>query len=302
MPFSPFPTGQNPSGNPFDTIGQGISSWWNTFTGQAQKDVNAQNLQMTREQWAREDTAVQRRAADMKAAGINPALAAGSPAAAAPAARMEAPQAGNPLAVVGDASKFLMGLMQGVAQVQQTQAQTDLARVQADRGKVETLGAQQQIDFFNDTRDARVQSLQALAKGQSADALMKATEAAWASAVDQSVSNVDENLNARPLGERTNLGQVRQAELLRSKALAQASQWSDQQAEQNFLATAIAVKSAGLQQQFLEEMAKTNPGLADGLKKWFDVGGSAVASGGTIAGVPGKVADFVSTLRKLTAK
>nr|QJB19720.1 MAG: DNA pilot protein [Microvirus sp.] len=57
-----------------------------------QKETNAKNEALMREQWGREDNAVQRRARDLAAAGMSPLLAAGSAASAGGIVSMTAPQ------------------------------------------------------------------------------------------------------------------------------------------------------------------------------------------------------------------
>ncbi|WNK14915.1 MAG: DNA pilot protein [Microvirus sp.] len=69
-----------PAGALAGGIGGAGAGWSASANANAQKDANFQNMQLTRESWARDDSAVQRRAADMQAAGFNPMLAAGSPA------------------------------------------------------------------------------------------------------------------------------------------------------------------------------------------------------------------------------
>lgn len=69
-----------PAGALAGGLAGGMSGWSAGDTMSSARDANLQNMQLTREAWARDDTAVQRRAADMQRAGFNPMLAAGSPA------------------------------------------------------------------------------------------------------------------------------------------------------------------------------------------------------------------------------
>lgn len=123
------------AGNFGSWVGQSIDAFTGKGAVDAQRDANAQNLALTREQWAREDNAIQRRAADMSAAGINPLLAAGSPAAASAPARMEAagPAGGNPIGAV-------LGAFQGVTSIAKSLADAQLVRAQTTNTETSTIG------------------------------------------------------------------------------------------------------------------------------------------------------------------
>lgn len=81
------------AGGVFSTILQNRSNReLNSANIKYQKETNAQNEQLQREQWAREDSAVQRRAADLEKAGLSKNLAAGSAASSSLSTTMQAPQ------------------------------------------------------------------------------------------------------------------------------------------------------------------------------------------------------------------
>jgi len=67
--------------------------------------TNAQNRDLTQQQWARDDSSHQRAVADMRRAGINPILAAGAGAQSSAPIAMQAPNTGGGLG--GDGSQIV---------------------------------------------------------------------------------------------------------------------------------------------------------------------------------------------------
>lgn len=137
------------------------------FGAKGQRDANEANVGLSRDQMAfsaeqaqkqmdfqkeMSNTSYQRSVADLKAAGLNPMLAysqggastpAGAQASSAPA-RVE-----NVLgAGVGSAAQAV-GTMQGIEQVRQTRAQTDLVKAQAERVRAETQPSDSYSARFN---------------------------------------------------------------------------------------------------------------------------------------------------------
>jgi hypothetical protein len=144
-------------------VGQAASSWMNW---QSQKDTNALNESLTREQWSRDDNAVQRRSADMAAAGINPLMAAGSPAASSAPARMEAPQVqGNVALSAIQGAAASQGIAQSQAQTALTQAQADKTKTEADilahTAEYSVDSSRLQNQYLADSLNARLASVRA---------------------------------------------------------------------------------------------------------------------------------------------
>lgn len=244
-----------------DIIGGGVGLIQGAFSGMAQEKANEQNIDLTKQEWTREDNAVQRRAADMQAAGINPLLAAGSPASAS------APATVQPANPVGDAAGAALN---NILQVAKTQADVNLAHAQTSKTASDTTGQdlsnafaaemnplklssmQLDVQLQKDTNPTRVQTLQDQLKGIDLDNANKL--------IDQAVKNA--GIDQTHAQTAYTAAQTRLA----------GQQLSNSQ--QDFFAKVIAVDTAGIQNDILKQLQKTNPGLADGLGKWFGIAGN----------------------------
>jgi len=82
-----------------------------------QKEVNARNEALMRENWGREDNAVQRRANDLALAGMSPLLAAGAAAGAGQVVSMKAPESHQVVQQSG-MQGAISGIYQGIMQQQ----------------------------------------------------------------------------------------------------------------------------------------------------------------------------------------
>lgn len=120
-------------------IGNTYLSYKNYNEQKKQNAINQQNFMTT---MAREDTSVQRRAADLKAAGLSQTLAAGGSASTASAPILSAPQ----MAPVQDPSEPIqkaLALITQEKQIDQTLAQTDLAKSQKLKADADAYDATQ---------------------------------------------------------------------------------------------------------------------------------------------------------------
>lgn len=114
-------------------IATGINLWQQQQNLDYQKDT-------TKQQWVRDDTAVQRRAADLEAAGLSKTLAAGSSAGNTPAIRTEAPQVDTQnlgFDKMAGAAQLYMGLMSQKSQIDKTQEENKLLRLQQQKQGLE---------------------------------------------------------------------------------------------------------------------------------------------------------------------
>lgn len=108
-----------------------------------QQKTNAQQLDLQKEAWAREDTSIQRRVADLKGAGLSPVLAAGQGASASSPISIRAPQIDtsaltNASATMSQAAQTELALKQQKANIEQTDAQTQAIKLQANKTAMET--------------------------------------------------------------------------------------------------------------------------------------------------------------------
>lgn len=259
------------------------SSWMNW---QSQKETNAQNLELTKEQWARDDTAYQRKAADLEAAGMNPLLAAGgSGEGVSSAIAMKAPQ------VEGNVG---LSAMQGAAaatSIAQTQAQTELTKAQADKTQTEadvlkgtkdyTVDkARMENQFLADTLESRIASARFGAASDLSASVVKQWEAnaaeinarvlASASGADKGFRNLDGSTTYMPGGVSSQSLSM-QMEQARKDALAAGADRATAEAA----ALARAVVSAKLDAAMLER-AGVPPMLIDLVLKVAGVVGSAI--------------------------
>lgn len=291
-----------------DDLGQGISDAWKGFTGQAQaeamqgansanvqmaRETNAQNLELTHEQWAREDNATQRRAADLKAAGINPLLAAGSAASASPAAQMMAPRVdavkpANPIGaglelaqVVGSLTGNITSIMKTIADTHLVQAQTagqaigNAFQGAANPLKLSSMGLD--VDLQKATNPAKIQLLDAQLSSAKAQSFMDNLNKIWNEFTD--MSKVPKDSSGKPIsdpGVDSNFARMKTAQMIQSEAQSRISNIGVDSAHQDFLSKVVALQVSGMQEQILKRTMQFDPGLAQMLKQYFDIAGSAM--------------------------
>ena len=140
-------------------LGSAISSIGNYF---GTKDTNATNMQLGREQMdfqkEMSGTAYQRAVTDMQAAGLNPMLAYSQGGASTPIGSM--PQVQNAIGNAVSGAQQGMQMMQGLTAIDQSQAQTDLLKAQADSVRADTW----ETDLASARRHAEVATTQSRIK------------------------------------------------------------------------------------------------------------------------------------------
>lgn len=138
---------QSPGPNPLPLIGGAIDIGFGVYDRMNNAEINRKNFELQKEQqnyerqmhktiMGREDTAIQRRVADLKKAGLNKALAygkVGGSASASPMSSNTVPQRAKP-----DKMQSIfqnMGIMNAMAQIRKTNAETDLIRSNARQSR-----------------------------------------------------------------------------------------------------------------------------------------------------------------------
>jgi len=94
--------------------------------------TNAQNRDLTQQQWARDDSSHQRAVADMRAAGINPILAAGAGAQSSAPIPMQSPNTGGGLG--GDGSQIVK-MITAKNNIHQSNMQTAIIKEQEKQAR-----------------------------------------------------------------------------------------------------------------------------------------------------------------------
>lgn len=276
--------GWKASGNFFKGIGKGISQSWDAITGQAQanamKDANQQNLDLQKEQWAREDTSVQRGVADMKAAGLNPLSAAGprSEPSSPPGGLVKPVTPANPVGNIAGLAGTISSLVGGIVSVQQTMAQTALTQAQTKNTASRTVGqdlGNELASSLNPLKKTSMEMQVAFDKENNPQklALIKAAIAGTDAAT--AVKQVD--VQAKKVGidftkQSTALLKIKQDLARQDLSIG----------EQDLAARLIAIKAAGLQLEILKGLQATAPGLADGIRKWIGLGSDALDLAGKV--------------------
>lgn len=232
-----------------------IGGW---MKGTAQDRANKQNMQIQQLQWQREDTAAQRRAADFAAAGINPLLASGSTASSSVTTTQQP--------VTGEADA-VSGLIRGMMNTQQILAETQLVQQQKEKVKADTEGQNIANDFAGTMNPLKKEAMQLDID------LQKASNPQKVEMLKSTLKGMDlQQANTAMDTALKNAG-INQAEAQTAftKAQTKLAGQNLSNLQQDFYAKVIAVETAGISRDIMKELAKTNPGLADGIAKWMGI-------------------------------
>nr|QJB18991.1 MAG: DNA pilot protein [Microvirus sp.] len=247
----------------------------------AQDAANKKNEQLTRESWSREDNAVQRRAEDMKRAGINPLLAAGSAATSSGAIQQQPTLKNN-------AGIEVIEALRGLVSAENTRAQTDLIKAQQSGTMAntkytdtQTRGLEQEIEYRKETNPSSIEQLKAVtssAKSRaSVDALMRIYEnTIMNEGAVREIQQADGSYRLEKVDPKTNYQNNREREAQIQEYRKLAERYSDDKVQQDLIATALAIKNSGMQNEILAQLKETQPGLAQGISNWLEVIGKAI--------------------------
>ncbi|QXP44242.1 MAG: DNA pilot protein [Arizlama microvirus] len=253
----------------------------------SQQLTNQQNEQLMRESWKREDNAVQRRQRDMIKAGINPLMAAGSAATSSGPAKMEAPLKNN-------AGLDIVDALRGMVSTDQIKAQTDLIKAQQDAATAgtrytdqQTANLKQDYDWKNQTQPTALKALVADTNVREVESWKADMDKAWLKqgvttpGYDQKVGEetyIDKdgntvrrmNYERVPESFKGNFEKQKEFDMAIKQGQAEAAKYTDDLAQQQLVSMALAMKKMGMENQIMEELSKTNPGLADGIGRWLN--------------------------------
>lgn len=147
-------------GGGLSILGFGVGAAENQANLNAQRENLAWMRQAQIKTWAREDNAVQRRIADLRAAGLSPTLAAGSAASTSSPINTSGSVPHSDLGSAFDKAGQMMALMKMKADINQTEEQTRLTKMQQNSIGLENSLKQIEIDYRSKADPYRVTGLQ----------------------------------------------------------------------------------------------------------------------------------------------
>lgn len=158
----------------------------------AQEDVLDWQKEAQATTWQREDTAVQRRVKDLVAAGLSPTLAAGSAASSSGPISLRGPQLDISAQEAGisrmsESAQVVMSLLRMKADIDKTNAETELVRYQKEKTAQEwqnaaqagRIGAQQMV-ISEETMDAEISRIKSLSSKAAFEAEAARSDARYA--------------------------------------------------------------------------------------------------------------------------
>lgn len=231
--------------------------------------ANRKNEALMREAWNREDTAVERRMRDLTRSGINPLLAAGSAATSSGPVQQQS-------VVKDNAGLQIVEALKGMVGADQVRAQTELLKTQQQKTSTETGGLEQEIAWNKATQEDRMIQLKNATRISNNEATLKALQTSWEAAQGETnkvseYKNADGTYGQIDLGARTNYAMRRDSEKALAAGQAEAAKYTDDKIQQDIIAMILAAKRMGMENQILANLEKTNPGMAEGVKKWLDI-------------------------------